>query len=84
LVGRGTTTFRGSSAARTHNLTLAARKLDGVIVPAGAVFSFNRALGNDGASAGFVEALIIYNGQTVPGIGGGICQVASTFFRAAF
>jgi vancomycin resistance protein YoaR len=84
LVAEGQTTYKGSSAARTKNIVLAAKKLDGVTVPAGGVFSFNRSLGDDTEKAGFVKALIIYNGRTIEGIGGGICQVASTVFRAAF
>lgn len=84
LVGRGQTTYKGSSPERTHNLSLAARRLDNVTVPAGGIFSFNRTLGPDGEKAGFVKGLIIYNGRTIEGVGGGICQVASTFFRAAF
>ena len=83
-VGKGVTTFLGSTAARTQNIVIAARKLDGVVVKPGAVFSFNRSLGDDSEKAGFVKALIIYNGRTIEGVGGGICQVASTFFRNAF
>ncbi|HMA35987.1 MAG TPA: VanW family protein [Chloroflexia bacterium] len=84
LVAEGQSRFQGSSPARITNIVVAAKKLDGVTVPAGGVFSFNRSLGDDSEKAGFVEGLIIYNGHTIPGVGGGICQVASTFFRAAF
>lgn len=84
VVGKGVTTFLGSTAARTQNIVIAARKLDGVVVKPGAIFSFNRSLGDDSEKAGFVKALIIYNGRTIEGVGGGICQVASTFFRNAF
>ncbi|HUS17134.1 MAG TPA: VanW family protein [Chloroflexia bacterium] len=84
LVAKGESTYKGSSAARVHNLTLAAQRLDGVTVQPGAIFSFNRSLGDDTEKTGFVKGLIIMNGRTVEGVGGGICQVASTFFRAAF
>ena len=33
---------------------------------------------------GYAEALIIYNGQTIEGVGGGVCQVSTTLFRTAF
>jgi vancomycin resistance protein YoaR len=33
---------------------------------------------------GYAEALIIYNGQTITGVGGGVCQVSTTLFRTAF
>ena len=84
VIGSGRTSYAGSIPGRAHNIELATRRLNGVVVPAGSVFSFNRALGPDGAAAGFVMAKIIYNGRTIDGIGGGICQVATTVFRAAF
>jgi hypothetical protein len=84
VIGSATTSFRDSIPGRVHNLSLATQRLNGLVVPAGSVLSFNKALGPDGASAGFVIAKIIYNGRTIDGIGGGICQVATTFFRAAF
>ncbi|MCX6066024.1 MAG: VanW family protein, partial [Chloroflexi bacterium] len=33
---------------------------------------------------GFAEALIIYNGKTIKGVGGGVCQVSTTLFRTVF
>ncbi len=84
VLGSATTSFRDSIPGRVHNLILATQRLNGVVVQPGAVFSFNQALGPDGESAGFVTAKIIYNGRTIDGIGGGICQVATTAFRAAF
>jgi hypothetical protein len=84
ILGSATTSFRDSIPGRVHNLTLATQRLNGVVVQPGAVFSFNKALGPDGAAAGFVIAKIIYNGRTIDGVGGGICQVATTAFRAAF
>jgi vancomycin resistance protein YoaR len=84
VLGQATTSFRDSIPGRVHNLTLATQRFNGTVVQPGAVFSFNKTLGPDGASAGFVIAKIIYNGRTIDGIGGGICQVATTAFRAAF
>ena len=33
---------------------------------------------------GFAEALIIYGGRTIKGVGGGVCQVSTTLFRTVF
>ena len=33
---------------------------------------------------GFDEAWIIFNGRTIKGVGGGVCQVSTTAFQAAF
>ena len=41
-------------------------------------------LGDVSLDKGYAEALIIFNGRTVKGVGGGVCQVSTTAFRAAF
>jgi len=84
LVAEGVTDFRGSSASRVHNLRLAAKKLDGVIIPQGAVFSFNEALGPVDEEHGYKEGYVILGDRTEKGVGGGVCQVSSTVYRAAF
>ena len=66
------------------NIALAASKFDGVIVPPGQVFSFNEHLGPVTAEEGYDESLIIFGDRTTVGIGGGVCQVSTTAFRAAF
>jgi len=47
------------------------------------IFSFNKSLGDVSADTGFEQAYIIKEGRTVLGDGGGVCQVSTTFFRAA-
>jgi vancomycin resistance protein YoaR len=42
------------------------------------------AMGEISLDNGYSEALIIYNGKTIEGIGGGVCQVSTTLFRIAF
>jgi vancomycin resistance protein YoaR len=41
-------------------------------------------MGDISLNNGYAEALIIYNGQTIEGVGGGVCQVSTTLFRTAF
>jgi vancomycin resistance protein YoaR len=41
-------------------------------------------IGDISLDTGFAEALIIFNDRTVKGVGGGVCQVSTTLFRAAF
>jgi len=79
----GETDFRGSSRARLHNLLLASGKLDGLLIPPGP-FSFNRALGPVTKEAGYQEAFVIVGDRTEQGLGGGVCQVSTTLFRAFF
>lgn len=79
----GETDFRGSSRERAHNLLLASKRLDGLLIPPG-VFSFNQALGPVTEEEGYVEAFVILGDRTEEGVGGGVCQVSTTLFRAFF
>jgi len=83
-VNQGVTTFAGSSAARAHNIRLAASKLDGATIAPGATFSLLDALGPITAEAGYQEGFAIVGDSTVQDVGGGVCQVATTAFRAMF
>jgi vancomycin resistance protein YoaR len=54
-----------------------------VLIPQGAEFSFNDTIGDISAQSGYKPAYVIKAGKTVLGDGGGVCQVSTTFFRAA-
>lgn len=88
VLGRGRTSYAGSIPARAHNVELATSRLNGVTVPPGGVFSFNQALGPSTLDAGFKlgYGITIDNNRprTVPSVAGGICQVATTLFHAAY
>jgi vancomycin resistance protein YoaR len=84
LIGEGVTKFAGSSASRVKNITVGAAQFDGVLVPPGETFSFNEALGEVTAEKGYEEGIIIWGNTTRADVGGGLCQVSSTAFRAAF
>lgn len=84
LLSSATTTFRGSSAERIHNVRTAASRLDGHTIAPGETFSFNQAVGDITPETGFKEGLVISGGRTVPGVGGGVCQVSTTTFRALY
>ncbi len=84
LVSESTSYFKGSSEGRMHNIALAASKFDGVIIPPGEIFSFNKYLGDVSKENGYDESLIIFGNRTTVGIGGGVCQVSTTAFRTAF
>jgi vancomycin resistance protein YoaR len=83
LIGHGESKFNGSPRNRRTNIAVGVKKMKGVIVPKGAEFSFNENLGPVEAYAGFVPELVIKAEGTVPELGGGLCQVSSTTFRAA-
>ena len=48
----------------------------------GEVFSFNQTTGQRTEAKGYKEAIAISGGQTVPDIGGGVCQTSGTLFNA--
>ena len=83
-VAESTTYYWGSWQNRRSNIALGAGKLHGVIIAPGEEFSFNQHLGEITPEAGYLEGSVILGGATVTGIGGGICQVSTTMFRAAF
>jgi vancomycin resistance protein YoaR len=83
VVSSYTTTY-GGTPGRLHNVQLVADLIDGALVGPGATFSFNGVTGERNASKGFEEAPVIINGELRNGIGGGVCQVSTTVFNAAF
>jgi vancomycin resistance protein YoaR len=83
LVGSYETIY-GGDANRIHNVQLVARLLDGRLIAPGGTFSFNRATGARTAEKGFREAPVIINGELGTGLGGGVCQVSTTVFNAAY
>jgi len=82
--GQQTSYFWGSSNARIQNIKTASERFDGVLVAPGETFSMGQALGDVSLDNGFTEALIIYGGRTIKGVGGGVCQVSTTLFRTVF
>jgi vancomycin resistance protein YoaR len=83
VVGSYTTTY-GGTPGRLHNVQLVSQLIDGALVAPGATFSFNGTTGERTADKGFQEAPVIINGELQNGLGGGICQVSTTVFNAAY
>ncbi len=66
---------------RNVNLAIAVEKIDGLIIPPGGKFSFNKVVGPRTEKCGFKKAGVISQGKVIPGLGGGICQVSTTLYR---
>ena len=62
------------------NLTCTVPLLDGLIIPAGALFSLWDVIGKTDESRGFVEGMLISNGTVSRGVGGGLCQLSNFLF----
>ena len=82
VLGKFSTSYATSSKNRSDNVELAARKIDGIILMPNEEFSYNNAVGKRTAENGFKEAPVFENGETVQGMGGGVCQVSSTLYSA--
>jgi vancomycin resistance protein YoaR len=86
LVARYVTRLRthGGERSRAHNVRTAAGYLDGAVIAPLGVLSFNERVGARDRAHGYRDAHVILDGEMVDGIGGGVCQVASTLHAAAF
>ena len=84
LLGTGSSNYAGSNDGRATNVAMGAQLLNGALVPPWGEFSFNGAVGVINEENGFVEAQVIDGEKIGTDIGGGICQVSTTAFRAAY
>ncbi len=69
---------------RTNNIKTAVATLNGTLVPPGEQFSLNATLGQRTPAKGYAKAPVIYGGRLVSDYGGGVSQVSTTTFNAAF
>lgn len=82
LLGSFTTSFNPAVRDRTHNLKLAAKAVDGLLIKPGGEFSYNETVGPRVTARGYRDAIIFVQGRMETGVGGGICQVSSTLYNA--
>jgi vancomycin resistance protein YoaR len=84
LVAQGVSNYKHSAAGRIQNIKTATSSFDGVVIPPGGTFSFDQYLIDVVEANGYEDAYVIFGNRTVLGPGGGVCQVSTTMFRAAF
>ena len=82
LLGRGTSSFRHSSTIRNFNVEKGSSIVNRILVAPDETFSFLKALGEVTLDNGYKKAYVIKKGKTEVDVGGGVCQVSTTFFRA--
>lgn len=82
LLGRGISSFRHSSDIRNFNVEKGSSIVNRILVAPDETFSFLKALGEVTLDNGYKKAYVIKKGKTELDVGGGICQVSTTFFRA--
>ncbi len=65
------------------NLRLALKQVDGILVRPGETFSFWHLVGKTTAKKGYIEGLLLSQGEVKTGIGGGLCQMANMLYWLA-
>jgi vancomycin resistance protein YoaR len=83
LIGKGTTNFIGSTTSRITNIKVGSSVFNGALIKPGETFSTTKTLGEISTSKGYLPELVIKEDTTKPEVGGGLCQVSTTLFRAA-
>ncbi|TWT02680.1 VanW family protein [Reyranella sp. CPCC 100927] len=71
------------TAGKVQNLRVALRGLDGIEIPAGAVFSFWRQIGRATRRRGFVAGRELREGCMISTVGGGLCQLSNALYDTA-
>lgn len=76
------TSFNPSEVDRTKNLELATRFINGTVLMPGQTFSYNETVGERTAKRGFRNGAVFINNKVEEALGGGVCQVSTTLYRA--
>lgn len=82
-LARYATPYNPAEKDRSENMRLAIAAIDGLLIPAGAVFSLNDTVGQRTPERGYRKAHIFEDGKITEGYGGGVSQVTGTLFNAA-
>jgi vancomycin resistance protein YoaR len=83
IIGIGRSNFSGSPVNRRKNIANGIKKVNGSLIPPGEEFSLLKALGPIEETEGWLPELVIKGNETKPELGGGLCQIGTTTFRAA-
>lgn len=83
LLGTGYSSYKGSPTNRRANIAHGLAKLNGTLIAPGETFSLLSALRPFTIADGYLPELVIKGDEIKPEVGGGLCQIGSTTFRAA-
>ena len=82
LISSFNTDYSTSKEERAHNVALASSNFCWLVVKKGETLSFNTVVGLRSEERGYKNAKVIVNGEYTEGVGGGVCQVATTLYNA--
>lgn len=83
ILGTGHSNMAGSPTNRRKNIARGVELLNGLLIPPGENFSLVQSIKPFTLENGYFPELVIKGNKTEPEIGGGLCQVGTTTFRAA-
>ncbi|MBM4412867.1 MAG: vanomycin resistance protein VanB [Chloroflexi bacterium] len=84
VLSTGRSSFVGSADYRITNIKAGVARINGVLIAPGAEFSFNTEVGEINEANGFAQGYAVIGNRTQLEWGGGVCQVSTSLFRAAF
>lgn len=82
ILGTGTSSYRGSPWNRRQNIQNGVDLLNGLLIAPGEIFSLIDALKPFTLDNGYLPELVIKGDSIEPELGGGLCQIGTTTFRA--
>ena len=83
-LAEASTSYAGTLADRIHNVRLGAERINGKVIPPGGIYSMAEALGPITEASGYKLGFAIVGPDTVLDVGGGLSQLTTTVFKAAF
>ncbi|MDD3773961.1 MAG: VanW family protein [Patescibacteria group bacterium] len=83
LLGKGESTFYGSSEDRYINIKVGSAAINGIVINNDSIFSLGESLGDVSEATGYKEGWVIKENSLASELGGGLCQITTTMFRAA-
>lgn len=82
ILGVGTSDFAGSPSNRIKNIQNGVSKLNGLLIPSGGTISLIEKLKPFTYENGYLPELVIKGDEIKAEMGGGLCQIGTTTFRA--
>ncbi len=83
VLGVGISDYSNSPTNRIKNIANAVRKLNGILIQPGDIFSTLKYTAPFTLEGGYLPELVIKGDEIKPEIGGGLCQIGTTLFRTA-
>ena len=63
---------------KAHNIELACKAISGIVIRPGETFSFWQTVGNTTKKRGYLDGRVIEGNKIKPGVGGGLCNLATS------